>query len=167
MTRFFPPLLVGVLLLTIQTTFWASLSIQSFGPDLLLILTLYLGFTYPPLTGGILAFFMGYLTDLFSGNTIGLYTLSRPLLFYGVKHFRNRLYLESLPFKFVFVFLSALMEGLFIVILLAIFTPSPLSHLHLSLLSSLLPQSVSTALVAPIFFFIFDKGMTLFPQRHE
>jgi rod shape-determining protein MreD len=167
MRRFFSPLLVGIFLLTVQTTLWTSLSLQRWRPDILLILILFLAFSYPPISGGILAFLMGYLMDLFSGNTIGLYTLSRPLLFYGVKHFRNRFYLEGFQFQFLFVSLSALFEGLFIVILLASLSPSPLSYLHFSLLIPLLPQSACTGLIAPMLFFLLDKGMILLAGRHE
>lgn len=168
MRRFLPPLLLGVLLMTVQTTFWTSLSIQSFRPDLLLILIVYLAFSYSPVSGGVLAFFIGYLMDVFSGNTIGLYTLSRPLLFYGVKHFRNRFYLEGFPFQFLFVFLATVLEGLFILILMASLNPSPLSYLRLSLLIPLLPQSASTGLAATMLFFVFDKGMVLLlGERHE
>jgi len=167
MRWFFPPLLLGVLFLTVQTTLWTSLSIQSFRPDILLILVVYLAFSYSPISGGILAFSLGYLMDLFSGNTIGLYTLSRPLLFYGVQHFRSRFYLEGFPFQFLFVFLAAFLEGLFIVILLAILNPSPLSYFHLSLLIPLLPQCISTGLIATMLFSLFDKGLILLLGKHD
>ena len=167
MRWFLPPLLLGVLFVTVQATVWTSLSIQSFRPDLILILIVYLAFSHSPISGGILAFFMGYLMDVFSANTIGLYTLSRPLLFYAVQHFRKRFYLEGFPFQFLFVFLAALLEGLFIIILMASLNPSPLSYLHFSLLIPLLPQSVSTGLVATMLFFLFDKGMLLLQERNE
>ena len=81
MKRVVPPLLIGILFIILQTTLLSSFPIQRFRPDILLIFTLYLAFLFPPILGGILAFFMGYLMDLFSGNALGFYTFSRPLIF--------------------------------------------------------------------------------------
>ena len=99
--------ILGILFLTFQTTFLGFIPIQRIRPDFMLIFTLYLGFSSPPVPGAILAFFMGYLVDLFSGNTFGLYTFSRPLLFYGAYLFKSKFYVEGFSSQFIFVFLSA------------------------------------------------------------
>ena len=93
MKRFVPLLLVGILLLILQTTLLSLSPIERIRPDLLLIFTLYLAFLFPPILGGILAFFIGYLMDLFSGNTLGVYTFSRTLVFFGAQFFKERFYL--------------------------------------------------------------------------
>ncbi len=121
--------LLGILFLTLQTTLLPWLPIQRIRPDIVLILVLYWGLTCPPIQGGILSFFLGYLMDLFSGNSLGLYTFSRPLLFYLAALFKGRLYLEGVLLQFLFVFFFALFEGLLILTLLSALNPVPLGNL--------------------------------------
>jgi len=154
-------LLIGILLLTVQTTLLRSIPIQRVRPDFMLIFTLYLAFSISPVPGGILAFFMGYLVDLFSGNTFGLYAFTRPILFYGAYLFKSKLYVEGFSSRFIFIFLSAGLEGVLVLILFSLFNPEPLFRLYPSVLFSLLPQSTFTALIAPPLFALFQKGSGL------
>src|SRR4030042_2129824 len=140
MRRIVFPLFLGVIFLTLQTTLLTSLSIQRIRPDLVLILILYLGLFYPPISGGILALFLGFLMDLFSGNSFGLYTLSRPLIFYVAQFFKERFYLEGSSSQFLFVFIFGLVEGLLILILLSTLNPGPVINLYPLLFTFLLPQ---------------------------
>jgi rod shape-determining protein MreD len=160
-------LFLGVLFLTLQTTLLAFLPIQRIRPDLVLILTLYLGLFYPPISGGILAIFMGFLMDLFSGNSFGLYTLTRPLIFYVARFFKERFYLESFASQFLFVFIFGLLEGLLILLLLNVLNPGPIGQLYPLLFTFLLPQSFFTGLVTPILFFLIHKGSFSFFGHHE
>lgn len=157
MKRILPPLFLGVLFWALQTTLFASLPIQRIRPDLVMILTLYLGLSYPPISGGILAFLLGYFMDLFSGNSFGLYTFSRTLIFFIAQLFKDRIYLESFPSQSLFVFIFTLVEGLLILILLKTLNPAPLSHLYPLLFNIFLPQSFFTALISPILFSLFNR----------
>jgi len=161
MRRIILPFFFGIIVLTFQTTLLASLPIQRIRPDMILILTLYLSFSCPPIFGGILALFMGYLVDLFSGNSFGLYTFSRPLIFYAAKLFKDRFYLEGIRAQILFVFIFSLGEGLLILILLRILNPGPIPNLFPLLFTFLLPQSLVSGFVAPILFLLFDKGSLL------
>jgi len=161
MRRIAIPVLLGILFITLQATLLASPPIQRIRPDIVLILILYLGLTYPPISGGISAFVMGYLMDLFSGNTFGLYAFSRPLLFYIAQLFKGRFYLEGVPAQFIFVFIFALVEGLLILFLLTVLNPNPFGNLYPLLFTSLIPQSVFTGLITPILFFLLNKGSRL------
>ena len=158
MKRFFSPLILGILFLIVQTTWLTFSPIRWIRPDIVLILTLYLGLSYPPISGGILAFFMGYLMDLFSGNVLGLYSLSRPLIFYIAQIFKGRFYLERFLSQFLFVFFSALVEGFLLLILFTGLNPSPPGNLYPLLFTVLLPQSLSTGLITPILFPLFRRG---------
>ncbi len=160
-------LLVGVLFLALQATLLASNPIQRIRPDLLLILTLYLGLSSYPISGVILAFILGYLMDLFSGNSFGLYAFSRPLIFSIAQLFRNRVYLESFPSQSLFVFILALVEGLLILILLKALSPTPLGNLYPLWFTAFLPQSFCTALISPILFFLFNRGSFLLFNDHR
>jgi rod shape-determining protein MreD len=166
MKRIVLSLFLGIFLLTLQTTLLTTLPIQRFRPDIVLIFILYLGFSYPPISGGILAFFMGYLMDLFSGNSFGLYTLSRPLIFYGTQLFKRRFYLESFLSQFLFAFIFAWAEGLLIAFLLTALNPNPLGNPYPLLIPFLLPQSFFTGLMSPLLFSFFNRGyFLLFDQQ--
>jgi len=168
MKRIFFPLLVGILSLILQTTLLSSFPIHRIRPDLLLIFTLYLAFLSPPIFGGILAFLMGTLMDLFSGNALGFYTFSRPLVFFAAQFFKERFYLEGFSSQFLFAFVSAILEGVLIFILMNTLQPHSLGNLFLLLFTFLLPQSFFTGLATPPLFFIFQKGSSLlFPQPEK
>ena len=167
MRRIVFPLFLGVIFLTIQTTLLAFLPIQRIRPDIVFILTLYLGLFYPPISGGILAVFMGFLMDLFSGNSFGLYTLSRPLIFYVAQFFKGRLYLESVVSQFLFVFIFSLLEGLLIYVLLDVLNPGPIGNLSPLLFTLLLPQAFFTGLITPILFLLFHRGSLSFFGHQE
>jgi rod shape-determining protein MreD len=162
------PLLVGILSLILQTTLLSSFPIHRIRPDLLLIFTLYLAFLSPPIFGGIVAFLMGTLMDLFSGNALGFYTFSRPLVFFAAQFFKERFYLEGFSSQFLFAFVSAILEGILIFILMNTLQPLSLGNLYLLLFTFLLPQSFFTGLATPPLFFIFQKGSSLlFPQPEK
>jgi rod shape-determining protein MreD len=157
MMRIILPLFLGICFLALQATLFTSLSIQRIRPDLVLILTLYLAFSYPMVSGGSIAFIMGFLMDLFSGNPFGLYTFSRPFIFLVARLFRERLYLEGFLSQSLFVFFLALGEGFLILFLLN--TLNPIGHFFPMVLTLLLPQSFFTALIAPALSSVFNRRL--------
>jgi len=167
MRRLILPLLVGIFFLVFQTTFLSSFPIQRIRPDVLLIFTLYLAFVFSPIFGGVLAFFLGYLMDLFSGNTLGFYTFSRPLVFLTAQLLKERFYLEGFPFQFLFAFFFSLSEGIFISMLMNALQPIPLASLYPSFFTCLFPQSFFTGLATPLFFFLFRKGSSFVSRQPE
>ena len=168
MKRFVSPLFAGILFLILQTTLLSFLPVQRIRPDILLIFTLYLTFLFPPILGGIVAMSLGYLMDLFSGNALGFYTFSRPLLFFAAYFFKERFYLEEFSSQFLFAFAFEMLEGVLILILLNALQPVSLGNLIPVLFTSLLPQSVVTGLVAPFLFFLFQKASSpLFRQPEQ
>ena len=167
MRRLIPPLLAGIFLLVFQATFLSFFPIQRIRPDLLLIFTLYLAFLFPPISGGILAFFLGYLMDLFSGNTLGLYTFSRPLVFFAAQLLRERFYLEGFAFQFLFGSLFSLSEGILISVLTNALQPIPLGSFYPSFFTCLFPQAFFTGLITPLLFFLFRKGAPFLSRQPE
>ena len=166
MRRVLLPLFIGILFLTLQATLLTSAPVRRIRPDLILILTLYWGLSSPLISGGILAFLLGFLIDLFSGNAFGIYTFSRPLLFFLAHLFKGRFYLENFPSQFLFAFLFALLEGLLILTLLSGLNPEPVGNLYPSMLTFLVPQSLTTGLTTPIVFYFLQKASSLPLGRH-
>jgi rod shape-determining protein MreD len=167
MKRVIPPLLGGIFFLILQTTVLSPFPIQRVRPDILLIFTLYLAFLFPPIFGGILAFFIGYLMDLYSGNTLGFYAFSRPLVFFAAQFFKERFYLEGFSFQFLFAFIFGMLEGILILILMNALQPVSLGNLYPLLFTFLLPQSFFTGLATPPLFFLFQKGSSLLFHQPE
>jgi len=166
MRRIVLPIFLGIFFITLQTTLFSAFSIQRIRPDIVLILILYLGFSYPMISGGILAFCLGYLMDLFSGNLFGLYTFSRVFIFCVVNFFKDRLYLEGFLSQFIFAFSLALIEGFLILILLNALSPNSLGHLFPLLFTTLFPQSFFTALITPTLFSLFNRWLFPLSNRH-
>jgi len=167
MKRFFYPFLAGLLLLTFQATLLASLPIHRIRPDFVLILILFLGFSYPTVLGGLIAFSLGFILDLFSGNAFGLYTFTRPLIFFVAQLFRSHFYWKGFSFQFLFVFTFVLLEGGLILLLVSGLNPSPFHNLYTSVMADLLPQSIVTGLITPILFPLFEKGAVLLVTKQR
>jgi rod shape-determining protein MreD len=168
MKRVIPPLLIIIFFLILQTTLLSSLPIQRFRPDLLLIFTLYLAYLFPLIFGGILSFFIGYLMDLFSGNALGFYTFSRPLVYFAAQFFKERFYLEGFSSQFLFAFTFGLLEGILILMMMSTFQTVSLLSLSPLFFTFIVPQSFSTGLATPPLFLLFEKGsLTLFRQAEK
>jgi rod shape-determining protein MreD len=165
MKRVLLSLVIGIFFLTLQVTLFPSLPIQRIRPDIVLILVLYWGLSASLISGGILSFFLGFLMDLFSANSFGLYTFSRSLLFFLTQLFKGRFYLESVLSQFLYVFLFALFEGLLILALLSALNPSPLGNLTSLFFSFFFPQSCLTGLISPPLFLLLNKVTPLFFQQ--
>ncbi|MFO7831109.1 MAG: rod shape-determining protein MreD [Desulfuromonadaceae bacterium] len=67
---FFP---FSTVLLVFQTTLWTMFFSQIPSPNSTLLITLYLAFQAPLLSGGICALALGFLLDVFSGVTFGFH----------------------------------------------------------------------------------------------
>ncbi len=154
MKRFFLPVLLGLLSITLQASWLTLPYLRWIRPDIVLLLTLYVGLTFPLFSGGILALFLGYLMDLYSGNGLGLFTLSRLLLFLGTQFFKRHLYLEGFPARFLFVFLVSLSEGPLLFLLLKALVPEASSDFFRQFFYPFLPHCVVSALLSPFLFFL-------------
>jgi rod shape-determining protein MreD len=75
---FFP---LSSVLLVLQTTLWAIFLPQIPSPNTTLLVTLYLGFQAPILSGALCALALGLLLDVFSGVTFGFHGIILLLIF--------------------------------------------------------------------------------------
>jgi rod shape-determining protein MreD len=161
------PLLAGLLGITLQTTVFMVYPLQRIRPDLMLGLTLYLGLAYPPVSGGFFAFCLGFMVDLFSGNSFGLYAFSRLLLFYVTQLVRRRFFLEGFLSQSLFAFLFTMAEGFFVFLLFALFKPYSLHLAHLPVLTALFPQAILTGLATPVVVSLLARGHSLLLKEED
>jgi rod shape-determining protein MreD len=155
--------LVGLIFLSlvIQTTALGELSHQLAKPDLLLIITVYLGLSSNPLAGAILVFLSGYLMDIFSGSIFGVQTFSKTAIFFLTILIKDRFYVESPLFQAGTIFLFSIIEGFIIISILGMV--SPIENLLHPFFLFLIPQSLITGLVGP-FFIALIKWVPLLSQ---
>lgn len=91
MPRWIATILFSLLLILVQTTLIRFLSIESIGPDLLLIWIVALGIRDGHITGATAGFFIGLLLDLLSGvdGMLGLAALSKAVAGFLAGYFYN------------------------------------------------------------------------------
>ncbi|MFQ5841438.1 MAG: rod shape-determining protein MreD [Thermodesulfobacteriota bacterium] len=155
--------LVGLIFLSIvvQTTALGEFPHQLAKPDLLLILTVYLGLYSSPLAGAILAFLAGYMMDIFSGSIFGVQTFSKTAIFFLTILIKDRFYVESPLFQAGTIFSFSIIEGFIIISILGMV--SPIENLLSPFFLFIIPQSLITGLVGP-FFIALIKWVLLLSQ---
>jgi rod shape-determining protein MreD len=103
-SRFLIFLLCAFFLAIFQSTL-ISLVFPSFlKPDLMIVLVIFLGITFPLLPGAFLVLFCGLLYDTFSGGTLGLFAFVYLCIYFGLKVLAKFLILgETISFRIILV----------------------------------------------------------------
>jgi rod shape-determining protein MreD len=133
--------------LVLQTTVLASLPHQLAKPDLVLIVVFYLGLSANPLPGAFLAFFSGFMMDIFSGSIFGVHTFSKTFIFFLTILIKDRFYARSPLFQVGAIVSFSAVEGVIIISILGLV--APLENLLPSFLLFIIPKSLITGLVGP------------------
>ncbi len=102
--------LAGVIAVLLQVTLFAHLPFGSLKPDLVLIVVLYAGVFLPPTEGGVLSFGLGYVTDIFTGRLIGLFTFTRVMAWLVARLASGMLNLRSVTAQTIFVAIYCVMD---------------------------------------------------------
>jgi rod shape-determining protein MreD len=90
------------------------LSIDDYRPDMLLILTLFIGFRFGHISGSLFGFYTGVLQDMMTGF-MGIHALANTLTGYGVFYFSNRhvLVIERYYFPVVVFFFALARDAIY------------------------------------------------------
>ncbi|MDP8256475.1 MAG: rod shape-determining protein MreD [Candidatus Alcyoniella australis] len=145
-------LTVGVLAVWLQSMLWQHLPIFGVAPDLALICVIYMGIFRNPIWGGLIAFCLGYVVDLFSGQVFGQYVLVFVLIFYAMRVLGKLFYMRSLSFQLVSVLLITLLAKLLAALVMIYVVPTGSDLLALVDLKLLLPQIGLNLVFAPLMF---------------
>ncbi|MRG91041.1 hypothetical protein [Polyangium spumosum] len=152
-------LAVGIALLIIQSNLYrliGRLQIAGITPSLLLPLVVFMGVhEYSIARGAALAFLLGYLLDLFSAAPIGLFTFITVATFVVARAAGVRLAAQTLLTKVALAFAFALLEGVLIIVLTAIFGTDTARPRALATLVA--PHAIGTALFAPLVFSLAER----------
>jgi rod shape-determining protein MreD len=152
-------LALGVALLVVQGNLFrlvARLHVTGAMPSLLLPLVVFMGVhEYSMARGAALAFTLGYLLDVFAAAPVGLFTFISVATFIVSRAAGVRLAAQTLITKVALALVFALVQGILIVVLTAIFGNDPARPRALALL--VLPHAVVTALCAPFVFSLAER----------
>lgn len=152
-------LALGFALLVIQSNLFRIVDlvhVSGITPSLLLPLVVFMGVhEYSIARGAALSFVLGYFLDLFAGAPVGLFTFISVATFLVARVAGVRLAAQTLLTKIALAFAFALLEGVLLVVLTAIFGGDPLRPRSLALIVP--PHALSTAIVAPLVFRIAER----------
>jgi len=128
--RFSIFLLIAFLSGILQSTL-VSLIFPSFlKPDIMIVLVIFLGTSFPLLPGASLVFFCGLLYDTFSGGVLGLFAFVYLFIYFSLKLLAKFLILgETPPFRIILVAVVMILQGLLLIFLPPAMSIGTLSHL--------------------------------------
>jgi len=84
----------AVAAMLLQTSVFPALPLLPVVPDLMLVLTVYLGIRHQNAAGALGAFFLGYFVDTFSGTLLGLNAFAFTAVYLGVHAVARHLWIE-------------------------------------------------------------------------
>ena len=148
--------LVGILL---QTTAFHLVPSGEVIPDFVLILCVYLGLHQHNVGGTAAAFLLGYFTDNFSGETVGLNAFAMSLVFLLVYLVSRRLWMDHWVSNIAVVFVASVLKTLTVAVLLGFYLS--VEYPWGGLVSQLWFDALLAALFTPLVFVTLDRGRRL------
>jgi len=155
-------LAVGMLLLLAQSNMYrvvavleavlplsVSMHLHGAAPSLVLPLIVFLGVhEHSMARGALLAFGLGYATDILASAPIGLFSFIYVSIWWLARLAGVRLTAQTLLPRMSLAFAFAVVEGILVLVLLAVFGAD--TKRPVEILTVVLPRAVTTALVAPL-----------------
>ncbi|MAQ16211.1 MAG: rod shape-determining protein MreD [Sandaracinus sp.] len=163
--------LLGLALLVVQSALASVFPLHPFVPNLILPVLIYLGVSPEVhiVRGALLAFFLGYLYDLFCGNLMSLQTFVAVSTFMLARGAGLRLFLRSPSFQVLLTFIVAVLAGGATLALRTIFAdnaPFPYGGVRETVMLLVAPAA-ATALAAPLVFPAVQRIEATAPKRQE
>jgi rod shape-determining protein MreD len=145
---------IGIALLLVQGNlfrFLGGLNVHGITPNLVLPLIVFLGVHESAMArGALLAFGLGYATDLFASAPIGLFTFSSVAVWWLSRVTAVRLSAQTLPTQVFLASVFSLIESAILLTLLAIFGIDAQRPLEIA--TVIVPRAITTGVVSPIVF---------------
>jgi rod shape-determining protein MreD len=158
---------VGYLLLLVQSSLRQLVPAVALVPDPALLLALYLGVTprQSAWVGALVALLLGYFTDVLSAAPKGLYSLVYVLLFFGARIAQIRLLTRGWIFEVWFSLLAGFLGGVLVTLGRALAAP----QVGVRGIGVAAVQALATAVTAPVLFFLgrrLDRWTSRVPDAH-
>jgi len=154
--RFFIFLLTAFLLALLESTLVSLIFPSYLKPDLMILLVVFLGISFPLLPGALLVFFCGLLYDTFSGGPLGLFAFVYLCIFFSLKVLAKILILgETLLFRIILVAVLMSLQSVLLMVLPMFLGIA--SHLARAPSIWVLPQMLITCAAIWPFFYLFRR----------
>jgi len=141
-------LAIAVVQTTLTVLLWRGAQ-----PDLLLATLILFALYMNPATGSIYAFGMGYLQDILTGGTVGIFMTGRIVIYILANRLSHQFYAKSAAAQFLLIALLTVADAIIAAILSAIFGQSVV--LHEAIVWHVPLRAVITALMGmPLFYLI-------------
>ena len=169
--RMFAVVVLGLALLVLLSVVVELVSLHPFAPNLILPIVLFLGVSpdVPLVRGALLAFTLGYVLDVFSGNRMGLETFVCVATFMSARGAGLRLFLRSPGYQIALAFVVSVLAGGTTLALRAIFSASAPFPAGDALGTAILlgASATATALCAPLVFALVRRIELRLGRRRE
>ncbi len=166
-------ILLGYALLIVQSTLGVVFSLHPYTPILILPIVIFLGVSpdVQLVRGALIAFLLGYLLDLFSGNRLSVQTFVMVSVFMLVRGAGLRLFLRGPTFQVPLTFVVGFLAGAAALASRAIFEVRPPipSGSKWETALFLAGSALFTAVAAPVVFFLAQRveGVLATGRREE
>lgn len=147
-------LILGILILVLETTFLQLLPAWLGKPDLLFLLIVYIACQVDVFRGALIVLILGFIMDTFSGVFLGLYPVTYLLVFAFIKGISRQIAINEFAYQVPLAIISYFLVGtgmFFIAFLLAPDSPPQWSW------SAILLQLLILAVIGTPVFGIFDS----------
>ena len=151
-------LLVGFLLVLLQTTLLHLLPLGPIVPDLILVLCVYWRLNHPTVGAVLGSFILGYSVDVFSSPVLGFNAFAMSLVFLVVYLSSRCIWIHNPLLSAVVVFLASWVKGAAMIIVWTLFVA--VDSLGLGVLKYIFLEALLAALLAPGLFFLFRRGQS-------
>ncbi len=151
-------LLLGLIALTLQSTFFSYFTIMGVKPDLLLIMVVFTAFIKGSKYGGIFGFMLGLMEDLITGRFIGMNALIKGSLGYLIGLTEGKIYKENLLAPGLLLLLASLLQGVLTVFLFNITGMNLV--LKEQMFKIIIPTAIYNVGLGPLFYLRFFNSLT-------
>lgn len=138
-----------------STDLYSHISVNSVGPDFILIVLSIAAFLRGPMPGQILGFFVGLTLDILSGGLLGISAFTYTVLGYGVGMLEGKIYGSSILFSIILLFFVTLAKALLLSMLGAIFLKT--GYFGYFSQGRVFLEAIMNSLLTPPFFFVITR----------
>lgn len=147
---------IGLVLVLLQSTVFHLLPLRPVVPDLILVLCVYWGLHHPTVGAVLGSFLLGYSVDVVSSPILGLNAFAMSLVFLAVYLSSRSIWLHNWFVSFFVVLLAALIKGVALILMSAIFLS--MDGLWLGAARYLFLEALVAAALAPFVFPLLRRG---------
>ncbi len=151
-------LLVGFLVVLLQTTFLHLLPLGPIVPDLILVLCVYWGLNHPTVGAVLGSFLLGYSVDVFSSPVLGLNAFAMSLVFLAVYLSSRCIWIHNPLLSAVVVFFASWIKVAALILVGTLFLAA--EGLWMGVLKYIFLEALVAAMLAPWVFSLLRRGQS-------